>query len=267
MSENNNTDISTINQFENRVGENLNRRKLTIISQSPNELIVDVDRLDKNITTEGTKINAETLNSKFQSILNQINTVDTGTKIKIGTEFCRDLTFSSDPQTQITNEISSRTNKDNELENRITNEASARNSTDTTLQLEIDDINIDISGISSDISIIKNDMQGINNNISSINSCLSNLSKIKTNLGTYSSTGDNKTIAVNSLAGYTFFEIIFNGISNRKISTGLNSCANGTYFSTYYPNVGGIRGYKISDTSLMIEDTDGTTSFTLIGIK
>lgn len=44
-------------EFIDRQGQNLNRKKLTIISQTPTEMIVDVARYD-NATTEGTPINA-----------------------------------------------------------------------------------------------------------------------------------------------------------------------------------------------------------------
>ena len=88
----------------------------------------------------------------------------------------------------------------------------------------------------------------------------------RTFIGTYTG-GDGVTVPIGSLAAYSYFEIVFNGVSSRKISTGLISCADKTYFSVYYPNVGGIRGYKASDTSLRIEDTDGTTSFSVYGIN
>ena len=78
---------------------------------------------------------------------------------------------------------------------------------------------------------------------------------------------EGQEITIGSLADYSFFEIEFHGVSSRIISTGLISCVNNTYFSIYYPNVGGIRGYKVSDTKLKIEDTDGTTSFTVYGIN
>ena len=119
MSENNDNQQTLTTPFVDRTGANLNRRKLTIISQTPNEMIVDVARFDNLDPDNGSKINAETLNSKFQSIVNQINTMDTGTMVKIGTEFCPDLTFTSDPQTQITNEVAARTNADTNLQSQI----------------------------------------------------------------------------------------------------------------------------------------------------
>ena len=52
------------NLYKNRIGNNLNRRKLTIVSQTPNEMIVDVERADSiEQGNEGTPITASTLNS------------------------------------------------------------------------------------------------------------------------------------------------------------------------------------------------------------
>lgn len=52
------------NVFKNRTGSNLNRRKLTIVSQTANEMIVDVERADSvQSGNEGTPITASTLNS------------------------------------------------------------------------------------------------------------------------------------------------------------------------------------------------------------
>ena len=52
------------NSYKNRIGNNLNRRKLTIVSQTANEMIVDVERADSiEQGNEGTPITASTLNS------------------------------------------------------------------------------------------------------------------------------------------------------------------------------------------------------------
>jgi len=51
--------------FQNRQGSNLNRKRLRIISQTAEEMIVDVERADSP-TVEGTPINASTMN-QFQS--------------------------------------------------------------------------------------------------------------------------------------------------------------------------------------------------------
>ena len=55
--------------FENRQGTNLNRKRIKIISQTPTEIIADIERAD-NPTVEGTDINATVFNN-FQ---NEINT-------------------------------------------------------------------------------------------------------------------------------------------------------------------------------------------------
>lgn len=58
-------------EFKDRQGNHLNRKKLKIISQSPTEMIVDMERYD-NATEEGTQINAQVFNN-FQSEINSSN--------------------------------------------------------------------------------------------------------------------------------------------------------------------------------------------------
>ena len=53
--------------FNDRQGTNLNRKRLTIISQTPTEIIADIERAD-TITQEGTKINASVFNAFQNSI-------------------------------------------------------------------------------------------------------------------------------------------------------------------------------------------------------
>lgn len=51
------------NRFQNRTGSNLNRKKLTIISQTANEMIVDVERADTvEQQNQGTVISATVMN-------------------------------------------------------------------------------------------------------------------------------------------------------------------------------------------------------------
>ena len=57
--------------FQNRQGTNLNRKRLTIISQTPTEIIADIERAD-NVTQEGTKIDASVFNA-FQDSINSAN--------------------------------------------------------------------------------------------------------------------------------------------------------------------------------------------------
>lgn len=52
-------------EFKDRKGKNLNRKKLKIISQTPTELVVDMERFDE-VEEEGTKIDASVFNT-FQS--------------------------------------------------------------------------------------------------------------------------------------------------------------------------------------------------------
>ena len=58
--------------FQDRQGSNLNRKKLRIVSQTADEIIVDVERADSP-TQEGTPINASTMN-QFQQEINTSNT-------------------------------------------------------------------------------------------------------------------------------------------------------------------------------------------------
>lgn len=118
-----------LKNFENRVSSNPNRRKLTIISQSPTEIIADIERADENVTKEGTKIDA----SGLQNIIDKVNDLEdklgeaAGTFVYVGNEFKTELSFSSDPQTQITNEATTRANFDTSLQaqiNNITNNSS-----------------------------------------------------------------------------------------------------------------------------------------------
>jgi len=53
--------------FVNRQGENLNRKRLRIISQTANEIIADIERADTP-SVEGTPINATTMNQFQQEI-------------------------------------------------------------------------------------------------------------------------------------------------------------------------------------------------------
>lgn len=57
--------------FKDRVGTNLNRKRIKIISQTPTEIIADVERAD-TITEEGTQINASIFNT-FQTDINTAN--------------------------------------------------------------------------------------------------------------------------------------------------------------------------------------------------
>ena len=189
-----------LKDFENRVSTHPNRRKLTIISQSPNEMIVDIERAD-SATIDGSIISADTLNdfqdeidtansyaSSALSTANSANTTaqtasttansanqtatsadtkattalsnsqtaittaneakakaleaesklaDRGATIKINGASQTEINFTSDPQTQISNEVTARTNADNNLQTQITNEATTRQNIDSSLQAQI----------------------------------------------------------------------------------------------------------------------------------
>lgn len=56
-------------EFKDRKGTNLNRKKIKIISQTPTEIIADIERYD-NVTEEGTEINANLFNT-FQTQIDQ----------------------------------------------------------------------------------------------------------------------------------------------------------------------------------------------------
>lgn len=60
-------------KFKNRISENPNRKKLVIVSQTPNEIIADLYRADTNVAQQGDTINAEVLN-QFQDEINTSNT-------------------------------------------------------------------------------------------------------------------------------------------------------------------------------------------------
>ena len=100
MSENN-----ELENFVDRVSTHPNRRKLTIISQSPTEIIADVSRYDTEVTQQGTKISA----SDLQDIVDKVNDLETkigqenGSYIYVNNEFQSQVNFTSNPQTQIDN--------------------------------------------------------------------------------------------------------------------------------------------------------------------
>lgn len=61
--------------FKDRTGTNLNRKKITIISQTPTEIIADIERADNPIE-EGTTINASVFNSFQDNINTAIDTAN-----------------------------------------------------------------------------------------------------------------------------------------------------------------------------------------------
>lgn len=104
MSENN-----ELENFVDRVSTHPNRRKLTIISQSPTEIIADVSRFDTEVTQQGTKINA----SDLQDIVDKVNDLETkigdesGTYVYYNNIFQKEIYFPSDVQEQINARVKS----------------------------------------------------------------------------------------------------------------------------------------------------------------
>lgn len=122
--------------FIDRQGENLNRKKLKIVSQTANEIIADIERGDDAIV-EGTPINAAAMNSLKSTIdsadinattaLNIANeamaianavedavAVGKGTVVYINDDPKASIGFSSDPQAQINNIVNNTTKLTNE---------------------------------------------------------------------------------------------------------------------------------------------------------
>ena len=97
------SDNNELENFVDRVSTYPNRRKLTIISQSPTEIIADVSRYDTNVTKTGTKINA----SDLQDIVDKVNDLETkigdesGTYVYYNNIFQKAIYFPSDVQDQI----------------------------------------------------------------------------------------------------------------------------------------------------------------------
>ena len=62
--------------FKDRTGTNLNRKRIKIITQTPTEIIADIERAD-NVTEEGTAINAAVFNAFQASIDTAVNNAST----------------------------------------------------------------------------------------------------------------------------------------------------------------------------------------------
>lgn len=55
-------------EFVDRVADHLNRRKLTIISQTPTEIIADISRAEGDVETQGTPLTADNLKAIIEII-------------------------------------------------------------------------------------------------------------------------------------------------------------------------------------------------------
>lgn len=112
--------------FQNRQADNLNRRRIKIISQTPTEIIADIERADSNVVVDGTPIDANTFNAWKQNVVNDAERVaheavsiadqavsiaqdaaaavgDGGTSVYVNSVPQASLNFTSDPQTQLNN--------------------------------------------------------------------------------------------------------------------------------------------------------------------
>lgn len=93
-------------EFKNRQGENLNRKRLEIVSQTPTQLVVDVFSAASNVTEYGTPINAETLTELQNEIVEKLEEFesllrDKGATVKIGGQNVTNVEFLSNPQDQL----------------------------------------------------------------------------------------------------------------------------------------------------------------------
>lgn len=79
--------------------------------------------------------------------------------------------------------------------------------------------------------------------------------------------GDNTTISDARLANYKYLFIVYPGVSGHYVSTGIFPNQVNSYFSCYYPNVGGCRGYMKDTATMVVEDVEGTTNITIYGIS
>ena len=155
--------------FFDREGQNLNRRKLKIVSQTPDEIIVDIERCDTS-TVDGTPLNATTLNNKFDEIESALTAHEFGSVVKVNNAKVDEVTFNSNPQEQITNEVNARTEADSNLQAQLTSEVNTRTSADSNLQ----------SQITSEINTRTNLTTSLQNQITNLNNEAVKLSETQT---------------------------------------------------------------------------------------
>lgn len=87
-----------------------------------------------------------------------------------------------------------------------------------------------------------------------------------TSLGSYSAKDGTTVNLSKPLDDYSLLFFEFKGASSRNIGCWC-SAEVGSRFSIYYPNVGGIRGIILSNTSIRVDDVDGATNFAIYGVK
>jgi len=78
--------------FEDREGNNLNRKKIKIVSQTPTEIIADIERAD-NMSKEGSKIDAETLNNFMAYVNNFVVEERGGTVVLVNNTAAAEVNF------------------------------------------------------------------------------------------------------------------------------------------------------------------------------
>ena len=169
MSENTNIEYTP---FIDSTGANLNRRKLKIVSQTPDEIIVDIERCDTS-TVDGTPLNATTLNNKFDEIESALTAHEFGSVVKVNNAKVDEVTFNSNPQEQITNEVNARTEADSNLQAQLISEVNTRTSADSNLQ----------SQITSEINTRTNLTTSLQNQITNLNNEAVKLSATQTITG------------------------------------------------------------------------------------
>lgn len=100
-------------EFINRNSENSSRKRIKIISQSPTEIIADIERADTvKEGVVGTQINANTflaLKEEIRSVLDMV-TSGAGTFITYNGQKQDVVNFDSDPQIQINNKLTNSAN-------------------------------------------------------------------------------------------------------------------------------------------------------------
>lgn len=93
--------------FTNRIANHINRRRIKVISQTPTEIIADIERADENVTNQGTLINAQTFLDMQAEIQSALDTVSNGigTFTFVNGQKQTRVDFASDPQTQINGKL------------------------------------------------------------------------------------------------------------------------------------------------------------------
>lgn len=130
--------------FQNRQGTNLNRKRLTIISQTPTEIIADIERAD-NPTQEGTKIDASVFNA-FQASIDTANTNANNALTNSATAISTANQISSDATSALTTANAANTNASSALTKATTNATNISNAVARIQALENSKPTFSLSG-------------------------------------------------------------------------------------------------------------------------